>query len=429
MSELTFTSRQQDGMNIHTLSTEKFKTNTVTIHIALPLAEETVTKGALLPNVLQRGCAKYPTQGEMQRHLDDLYGAIFSAEVMKKGERQVIQLYLEIANEKFLSDSRPLLKEGMAFLGEVLHRPLVEEDGFTERYVALEKESLVKRIEGLIDDKMRYANHRVTEEMCKDEPYRLLAYGIKEKVPEISPQDLYAFYQDLLKTAPVDVYVVGDVKEEDVLSLIKQHLVWGRTDTDVRPLPANQYRKSVVKENVVVDQMNVAQGKLNIGMRTQIGYADDAYVHLMMYNGVLGGFPHSKLFTNVREKASLAYYAVSQLESHKGLCMIMSGIETANYDKAVAIIKEQLEMMKKGEITDTELTQTKATLSNQLRETQDSAGAIIAMDYNGRLNGSVRRLEDTLNQIGKTTKEDIANVASQVEIDTIYFLRGKEDGK
>jgi predicted Zn-dependent peptidase len=429
MNELLFSSEKRGGMDLRVLETDKFKTNTIILHMVLPLAEETVTKAALLPNVLQRGSEKYPTQGQMQRHLDNLYGAIFSADVMKKGERQIIQLYLEIANEKFLSDQTPLLEEGIKFLGEVLTRPLLDNGAFNSRFVELEKETLAKKIEGLVDDKMRYANQRVTEEMCKDEPYRLLAYGVKEQIPAVMPQDLYALYQKLLKTAPIDVYVIGDVNKQEVMASIEQHINLNRADADIQPLSSNTYKKQVGQEKTVVEEMKVSQGKLNIGMRTQIGYADDEYVHLMMYNGVLGGFPHSKLFMNVREKASLAYYAVSQLESNKGLCMIMSGIESQNYDQAVAIIKEQLEMMRKGEISDVELNQTKATLSNQIRETQDSASAIIAMDFNGRLNGRTRSLEDTLARIEATTKEDIAAVASRVEMDTIYFLRGKEEGQ
>jgi predicted Zn-dependent peptidase len=427
MSELTFVSEERDGVGIHVLPTEKFKTTTVLIHIQLPLEEEVVTRGALLPNVLQRGTEQYPTPAGLQRHLDSLYGAIFHAGVMKRGERQILQFYLEIANEKFLADSRPLLEEGVRFLGEVLTRPLLENGAFSKKVVELEKEALTKRIEGLIDDKMRYANQRLTEEMCKDEPYRLLAYGIREDIPQITPEDLYAFYQQVLTSYPVDIYVIGDVQAETAAALIKQHIPL--QVSGVKPLPPVAYQKDVREERVVTEDMNVSQGKLNIGMRTQIGYADDEYVHLMMYNGVLGGFPHSKLFMNVREKASLAYYAVSQLETHKGLCMIMSGIETANYEKALAIIKEQLEMMKRGDITDIELNQTKAMLANQLRETQDSAGAIANVDYNGRLAGRRRSLEEMLAAIEKTTKEDIARVAQKIKIDTIYFLRGKEEAK
>jgi len=47
----------------------------------------------------------------------------------------------------------------------------------------------------------------------------------------------------------------------------------------------------------------------------------------LVYNSILGGGLHSKLFQNVREKAGLAYYAFSRLEKFKGLMVVSCGIE------------------------------------------------------------------------------------------------------
>ena len=168
-----------------------------------------------------------------------------------------------------------------------------------------------------------------------------------------------------------------------------------------------------------------------MGCRTGVTIRDDDYVPLLMYNGILGGFPHSKLFMNVREKASLAYYASSRLESHKGILTIQSGIEIANYQKALDIIRKQLEAMRRGEITDRELSQTRATLSNQLRERQDRPYELIDFAYHSLLSGREWSLDQLLKGIESVDKEDVRRVAEQVELDTIYFLRdkgGKSDG-
>ena len=173
------------------------------------------------------------------------------------------------------------------------------------------------------------------------------------------------------------------------------------------------------------------QGKLNMGCRTGATIRDDDYISLLMYNGILGGFPHSKLFMNVREKASLAYYASSRLESHKGILTIQSGIEIANYRKALDIIQEQLEAMRKGNISERELSQTRATLSNQLRERQDRPYELIDFAYHSILSGRDWTIDRLHKGIGEVTKEDVRRVAEQVQLDTIYFLRdkgGKSDG-
>ncbi|HBI05057.1 MAG TPA: hypothetical protein DDY49_13635 [Paenibacillaceae bacterium] len=274
---------------------------------------------------------------------------------------------------------------------------------------------------------MRYANQRLTEEMCKEEPYRLLAQGIKERIPEITAEQLYGFYQEVIQSYPMDVYVVGNFAEEKVLNLIDNYFSRGKGEKQT--VPPTDYGRKGREENLITEEMDVSQGKLNIGLRTHINFAEEEYLPLMMYNGVLGGFPHSKLFTNVREKASLAYYAVSRLESSKGLMMIMSGIESDNFDKAVQIIKEQLKMMVDGEISDLEIQQTKAALGNQFQESFDSARGLIDFNYLGQLNGNVRSLTEMIQGLEDVTKEEMMDVGKKIELDTIYFLRGKGEEK
>ncbi|TGU42038.1 insulinase family protein, partial [Mesorhizobium sp. M00.F.Ca.ET.186.01.1.1] len=93
--------------------------------------------------------------------------------VMKKGERQILQIYMEVPNEKYLSEGDALLEQAIQFVGDMLVRPYVQDNAFAQKYVSQEKETLKKRVESLIDDKMKYANQRVTEEMCKGEPFAL----------------------------------------------------------------------------------------------------------------------------------------------------------------------------------------------------------------------------------------------------------------
>lgn len=427
MKDLTFHSQFIEGIHVHMLPVDKFKTNLISVHIHLPLQEETVTLASLLPHVMRRGSQRYPDMTAIQRHLNELYGAEFHVEVNKKGEKQYIVFQMEILNEQFISEEIQLLEEGFAFLGEMIYAPLLEGEGFARGYVELEKESLRKKIEGLIDDKMRYANQRLTEEMCKDEPYRLLAQGIKEQIPDLTAEQLYGFYQKVIETYPIDVYIVGNFAEEKALHYIDKYFSRGKGEKQT--VPPTDYQRKGREEKVVTEEMDVSQGKLNIGLRTHINFAEDEYMPLMMYNGVLGGFPHSKLFTNVREKASLAYYAVSRLESSKGLMMIMSGIESDNFDKAVKIIKEQLKMMADGEISDLEIQQTKAALGNQFQESFDSARGLIEFDYLGQLNGKARSLTETIQGLENISKEDIMAVGKKIELDTIYFLRGKGEEK
>lgn len=424
IAEIAFQSTQVNGMNVHILPTGKFKTTTIVAMIEQALSEETVTKTALLAMVMKRASARFPETKLLRAHLDFLYGAIFDVDVTKKGERQILQLYMEVPNEKYLSHEESLLEQAIEFVGDMLTRPYVENGAFLEKYVTQEKEALRKRVESLIDDKMKYANQRVTEEMCKGEPFSLLVQGRVQDLPGITGQELYRYFQEITTRNPINLFVVGDVEPQAVKSAIAKHIPLQRTQ--VKELAIHRASKAPAEEREVIDRLDVNQAKLNIGCRTNITYKDDDYPALLLYNGVLGGFPHSKLFVNVREKESLAYYAVSRLESHKGIMMIMSGIDVNKYARAVEIIKQQMEQMRQGKISEEELSQTRATLSNQFRELLDSARGMIEFTYNGLVSGRKRPLDELLKAIETATIEDIKRVAEKIAIDTVYLLRDKK---
>jgi predicted Zn-dependent peptidase len=429
MSFATFQTVTLGSIRLHICPSDKFKTTTFSAFITTALQSDTVTQNALLPNVLTRGTSSYPTTVALRQKLNELYGAGSFGDVFKRGERQVIQFGMDLANETYLQGASSLMEEGVRLFCEMILDPFAENNQFQLAFVEAEKKNLKQRIESLQDDKIRYAAERCVQTMCEGEPYSLYTYGNADDIGAIDAKSLYSYYQQVLDHSPIDLYCVGDVNEEEVRALFAKYFDDKFQKATRSEIPFAGGTHHVDKVKMAVDRLDVNQGKLNMGCRTQISIRDDAYPALLMYNGILGGFAHSKLFMNVREKESLAYYCSSSMESHKGLLFIQSGIEEKNLDRAIEIIKEQLAAMKNGEITDRELEQTKATLSNQLREGQDRAFELIGFHFQSVLSGKHRTLEDLLQQINAITIEDIKRVAAKVELDTIYCLRGQEGEK
>lgn len=415
-------------INLHVIETDKYKTNTIVLHIRAPLRKNTVTKRALLPYVLQSGTERFTSRQEVRSYLDELYGASLSVDVSKKGESQILSFRMDIANEKYLKDKTPLLEEALKLLAEIILKPITENGVFQSTIVDNEKRNLKQRIESIFDDKMRYANMRITEEMCKDEPYGINVWGYEAEIESVTPQVLYQQYQEILANDLFDLYVVGDVNSSEIEKIVETNFSLATQTpqvTDDQPkLPET---KVVAKEKVVFEEQDVKQGKLHIGFRTRTTFQSENYFAMQMFNGLFGGFSHSKLFINVREKASLAYYAASRYESHKGLLMVMSGVEFKNYDQAVKIIKDQFISMQNGDFSDSEIAQTKAVLKNQILETVDAANGYVELLYHNAVANMSRSVEDWLFGIENVTKEDIINVGKNIDLDTIYFLTGKEE--
>jgi len=132
----------------------------------------------------------------------------------------------------------------------------------------------------------------------------------------------------------------------------------------------------------------------------------------------------------VRERASLAYFASSQLEGTKGVLVVTAGIAPEKYEQALRIIREQVEALAAGDVSASELEQTKKGLINGLLSAQDSPERIIAARLVGIINGRVRTVEETVQRLQAVTVDDVRRVAAKVKLDTIYFLRpGRSEGE
>lgn len=414
-------------LRLHVLPTKRFKTFAISLFAGVPLSEDRVTPVALTPFVLRRGTKTYPETIAFRERLDDLYGAGFGFDLYKRGDHQIVQFRLDIINDRFVSSTESLLGEALSFLGEVLTSPALDDGVFRSKFVEAEKSTVSKRIEAIINDKIRYAAERCVEEMCKDEPFKLLALGRKEQLADINAETLYQAYRQWLQEASFDLYVSGDTTLADVQALVEKSfgLPEGQPSNYSKPT----LRSARAEVQTIVEKLDVGQGKLNMGLRVGATYGSDDYASLLVYNGLLGGFPHSKLFVNVREKASLAYYASSRLDGHKGILTLQSGVEVANYERAVKIIREQIEAMKAGDFALEDLRRTQAMIVGQLRELQDSAFERIAFDFSNVLSGVERTGDSFIAEIQAVTPEMVTAVAQNVALDTIYFLRDrKEEG-
>lgn len=410
---------KRDGFTLHIVPTKKFKTVTITLKFKSPVNREDATKRALIPFMLTHASEKYPTYNELRRYLDELYGLYLSVDLNKSGEYHICTFTMDIANDKFLKDSLPLLTNGFELLNELIFHPLVVNDGFDSSILDQEKQNLKDKLASLNDDKMKYAVNKLIEIMCKDELYSISTYGYMEDLETINPQALYEYYKKMLTTDEVDLFVVGDVNEEEIEKMVSTSLSFTPREPE---LVETNDPKEVVEPKIEKEDQQLNQGKLNIGFRTYTKYGDEDYFALQIANGIFGGYPHSKLFLNVREKQSLAYYAVSRLASHKGLMLVMSGIDPANFEKACTIIFEQLKEVQQGNFTQEDIIQTKAVVKNQLLEGLDHPRGIVDNLYYNVVATNKLPISDWVEAIEQVTKEDVIKVSKKIQLDTTFFL-------
>ncbi len=400
---------------------EHFKSTTFNFYIMEQLGTN-ATKFALLPLVLKHGSMDLPTLMEIESKLDNMYGAQFNIDVFKKGNIQIADYNLSVLNDKY-TDGGSLIDDGLKFLNEILFHPLIEDDKFNMKYVKIDKDNIRKMIEARINDKRTYAVERCIELMCRDDPYAVYPLGKLEDIDSIDEKSLAAYYNDVFNRTRIVLVVTGCLESEDILQKINDNIKICKQSKN------DYFTGDIITKKEEPDyfdeSMNVVQGKLSIGYTDCVDPSSEDYFSLLLLNAILGGGPQSKLFTNVREKESLAYYASSRLERFKGILEIYCGIEAENYEAVLKIIDKQIDDLKNGIISEHEFGASKAELTYAFRSINDNPNRRADFYLSELLTGNNYSPEYYIDRISKLSIDDVANTANKLNKHMIYFLKNK----
>ena len=411
----------KEGINLHTIKTNKFKTNLLSVFITTPLVKENITKQALISSVLRRGSKTMPTSEEIRITLEEMYGASFDCGIDKIGNNHIIKLYLETINDEFLPEKNDILQKAINTILEIAFNPLVENGTFKEEYVKTEKENLKQIIEGKKDNKAKYSLDRCIEEMYKGMPYGLYKFGNVEDLEELTAKELYNYYKEMIKQCKIDIFISGKIDEKEIIKIVTEDE--NIKILDSRSIVQHKMEKLPIKQepDIVKESIDVTQGKLVLGLNIENANEESKYIALV-YNMILGGGANSKLFQNVREKASLAYTAGSNYIRQVNNIFIRCGIEIKNFDKALDIIKKQLEDIKNGEFTDADLQNAKQTIISTIKFIPDEQDTEVTYYFGQELSNNKVSFEAYIEKVKSVTKEQIVELAKSIKIDTIYFL-------
>ncbi len=415
-----------ENIKLNYISMTKLKTTSVGVYIHRPLNKGQASLNALLPLVLRSASQKFPSREDIAKQLDNLYGATMGATVIKLGEDQVIYFDAESISDKYAPNGEKLLNEMLKLLMSVIFDPKVTDNSFDKQIVEQERKDAVSKIDAFINDKRQYASSRCQQETARGTDFAILRFGDKESLNKITAEELYDYYKSIITSSVIDIYICGDADisaaEQTVREYIsKMSFTKGEiTKTDI-------IKRSDANINNVTERMDVAQGKLAMSFLTNTEPKDCDSAALAVFNSVFGAGTHSKLFNNVRERLSLAYYASSQLEKFKGIIIVNAGIEFDNFKKAHDEIIFQLEEIKKGNVTEHEFNSSINTIINLCNSYYDDQRALVSFNLSQSVAGTNKELSQYIEDIKKVTVEDVIRVANKLRLDTVYFLAGKEE--
>ena len=412
-----------DGVNLHYIETDKFKTNYFSFNFVAPLSRENAHYNAMIPLILMRACAKYPSQAEINKRLQFLYSGDIVARNDAFGEYQIFGFKANMLNDRY-TQGTDVTSDMVDLLCEMVFNPYLKNGAFDKEFTRGEKVNLIDTIEAEVNNKGQYALKRLKSEMCKDEVFGVSKMGEVEDVKEITEKTLYEAYKNAIKNNIIEIYFVGKADVSKVVNAFKQRFEGiERKPCKVEPV---QIKMSADTVKEVVDTEKVNQGKLVLGFRLGYHYSENKYHLIQLFNEIYGGSPTAKLFTNVREKMSLCYYCRSLINQRTGIMLVSSGIESKNKNIAKDAILEQLEMIKRGEITEEEFASAKKSIKNGYLSIYDGAEAMETWAFFRGICGIETTPMIESEKIETATIEDIKKVANKITLDTVYFLKGED---
>ncbi len=408
-----------ENIILHYIPMEKLKTTSFFAYIHRPLSEEEAPLNALLESMMRRGCKRFPNAASIESSLEELYGAKLASNVNKLGEDHALIFRLDTISEKYAMGS-PIEDDAVSMFASVLFESALNEEAFEQ-----EKKNLIEKIRNVINNKIEYARQRCCQEMCKGLPYAAPRLGTEEGVERITLDELKKHYRRVITESVIDIYICGECDIEKAANALRNAVSGMEFKPASRPTTELFKGSSEVKR--ITETMDVTQGKLAMGFTTSTKPSDKDYPALLVANSIYGSGVHSKLFNNVREKLSLAYYAASMIHKYNGIIIVNAGIEFENFQKAYDEILLQLDEVQNGNISDWEFNSSVSFLINSIKESADSYTGMTAFSVEQLLAGTDKTADEVIEELQSVTKAQAAEAARKIKLDTVYFLTGKEE--
>lgn len=414
-------------MNIYKVNNNKFKSIYISYNFTQEVNDTKIFSSyAVLASLMAKSSKSYPTQKDIEKYLNSLYGANFDVNIEKLGDLYNLEFRIEFVNKKFIPSKEELLEKILLFLKEMIYNPAQ----WTQDVFKREKDFILQRINERKDEKLKYGIQRAEELLCKDEPFGTYLYGEEDVVKNLSLKDIKDAYSTLINDS-ITVIVSGNLDgydsiDSEIEKIFKQYDK--NFNTNIENLKYNIKRQENYKYEEVKEIQDTTQSVLSLGLRIKECTPKDFYV-LNVYNAILGTTPSSKLFQNVREKESLAYTVRSRYYRFKDIIVIYAGINKENYEKALDVIKIQLEDMKKGNITDIEFKSARDSLLADLIEWKDSKVAMAKMKLSNLI--AFKDADISIDQMREEIKnvkiEDVINISKKIEVEKVFLLGGEID--
>jgi predicted Zn-dependent peptidase len=417
---MNYTNIKRNGYNLHLIKTDNFKTIKIRVNFRTNIEESLITKRELLAGILTVSSKKYPRRKDMVFEKEKLYQLVYSATSLISGNAMLFSIETKFIHEKYTEDG--MNKKSIEFFLDSLMNPNINNECFDKETFNLEKRNYMEFLEGINDNPNMYASNRLDELRGRFTSLSYNRSGNIDVLKKLDEYELYKVYKNMIENDILDIFVVGDIDDDLIESLLDNYL----EKRSLENKKMDHFFKYPVGDNIIIkEKSNFKQSKLKMGYyASTLTQFERKYV-LPVYNFLLGGSSDSLLFRNIREEHSLCYDINSVASSIYGMITISAGIEAKDYEKTVSLIKENVKKMQDGDFPITELEKVKLNYKTSYEESLDSQNSILNL-YESLEYLNYDLIEERKKQIDKVTKDMVIKLAKKIKLDVIYLLEGND---
>lgn len=416
-----------DVITLSAITTDKFKTSVISFSMTVPITKDDYAYNLLLSHMLRRGSKRLPSTMLINKRLDELYGSYIEIKSHRIGENISFNITAEVLDNKYIPDGLDVMGEVIKIASELIFSPAFLSPDFNTDFFEQEKKLICESIDSEINNTRVYSAKRCAE-LIQINTSAPSSAELRDLISSATQEGLLAHYKMLISSAPLKVFCVSanDTEElkQKIATAFEAYPCGKKIDiSPIRKISRDDYVE-------ITEKMPVSQGKLSLAFSTDAFASpdsDESYTMLML-NEILGGSTTSKLFLNIREKLGICYYCSSTYSMYSGIILISSGFEVKNYSVARKAILKQLEDIKHGKISDSELLAAQKSITNGFRQLYDSPFGLQSFYGNRELFSIYDDIDTSINKLLSVTKESIVKIASTIELKASFFIEGEVDG-
>lgn len=416
-----FRAAQVKGIPTYHLRDLRFKTFRLTLTARRPLDQRAAAR-SLLSSLLLQGTTTDPDRPTLARRMESLYGATVAPGTGKIGESHMLRFALDCVAGDFLPDRPDQLAAGLSFLAEILSQPRLDGEGFPEGVFLRERRQAADAVRALFDDKAAYAWQQAVGRACEGEPMAIPEHGGVEAIEALDRCAPEAARRDFLANGQACVIAMGVLPEDDrqLLAGIEAFLE-ALPRRSPQPVPAAIERPQSERRSNI-ERVDLQQSKLVLVFRVPLSEDSRLWMARRLLTNMLGGGPHSRLFREVRERQSLAYYAQCSMDRHKGLVFVQVGLDEKSAEAVEAETRKQLTELQSGRFTGEELETARAILLSGLATIDDSITSRMNFVEEQWVLGLDRTPEEIARNYAEITADEVAGSLDGIWLDYSYLL-------